>query len=160
MKLQITILLVFIASLGFAQTSIKKNSIDSGGIISQSGNITMLSTIGEIAVQENTNANVYISEGFIGPDITSVLKIEQFLPMTNVSIFPNPAVDFLNVSFLEPTNAVLILYDNSDKMVLKQSMKHLNHYKINMRNIIVGTYLLLIKSDEKQSYKSFKIIKK
>ena len=159
MKIQITILAVFMFSLAFAQTSIKKSGTDSGGQLSQNGNITMLSTIGEIAVQESSNTNVYISEGFIGPEIDLALRIDKYDEMIGVSIYPNPTVDFVNIDFANINDVDIVLYDSKGKKILTKSTSN-NKFKINMSNYIVGSYILLIKNEEQQLYKTYKIVKK
>ena len=56
--------IVFVASLGNAQ-SIEKFSIDSGGASASASGIQILYTIGEVNVAERTSATVSLSEGFI-----------------------------------------------------------------------------------------------
>jgi len=52
MKTILSILSILVFSLGFGQTLIKKSSISTGGGSATSGNIQVIYTIGETAVQE------------------------------------------------------------------------------------------------------------
>ncbi len=60
----LVVLTVFIVNITFAQT-IYKSSMDSGGGNTINGNIQLLYTIGEVNLQETTNGNISLSEGFI-----------------------------------------------------------------------------------------------
>jgi len=66
----IFILLLFVSQVSLAQ-SIYKSSIDNGGGSTVINNITILYTIGEVNVREATVGNLHLSEGFIGPSLSS-----------------------------------------------------------------------------------------
>ena len=66
MKTKFTLTLALLVALSNWGQSIVKSSIDSGGASVTAGNIEVLYTIGEVAVQETTAGNISISEGFIG----------------------------------------------------------------------------------------------
>jgi len=91
MKKISTIIAILTCFLNFGQTIIK-SSIDSGGETATNGGISILYTIGEVAIQETTIGTLHISEGFINP----VLKIKV-----------NPKV-FLQGPSLNPETAGLM----------------------------------------------------
>ena len=79
--------LLIALSLGFgvhAQT-IEKSSIDSGGGSAESGGVSIVYTIGEVAVQEANAGGVSVSEGFIGPEPKLDLLAKVYLqgPLLN-----------------------------------------------------------------------------
>ena len=159
MKTILITIALLMACLGFSQTRIKKSSIDSAGNLSQNGSITMLSTVGELAVQENTNANIYISEGFISPITHLTLNTDNYKMLKGVKIYPNPAVNFVNVEIDASNNIEIILYDETGKTIYQENTSMLNNFKINMSSYEFGTYLLLIKDEENKLYETYKIIK-
>ena len=58
-----------ISSLSNSQAQIKKSSIDSGGDSLNNGTLSMIYSIGEVAINEILNNNLSLSEGFIGKDL-------------------------------------------------------------------------------------------
>jgi hypothetical protein len=68
MKIIITIFLILLSQLAFAQT-IVKSSIDNGGESVSASGINIVYTLGEVNVQEYSTENSRISEGFISPGL-------------------------------------------------------------------------------------------
>ena len=64
MRKPFTFLILLTTFVGFSQTVIQKSIIDSGGAGATVGTTTIFYTLGEVAVQENTNGSTHISEGF------------------------------------------------------------------------------------------------
>ncbi|WP_136479899.1 LamG-like jellyroll fold domain-containing protein [Cognatitamlana onchidii] len=63
---KITTLTLIIGQLIYGQANIKISSLDNGGGIFQSGNMAVVSTVGEVSINEYTANTLEISEGFIG----------------------------------------------------------------------------------------------
>ena len=84
MKKTLTLFAMALVLFGQAQ-SIEKFSIDSGGGSVTAGGIQMLYTIGEVNVQEYSNATISVSEGFINGDLKIRINPKLFLqgPMLN-----------------------------------------------------------------------------
>jgi len=70
--------LILLPFLGSAQ-SIEKFSIDSGGASATAGGIQIVYTIGEVNVQEHSNATLSVSEGFINADFKIKIDPQVFL---------------------------------------------------------------------------------
>lgn len=87
------------ATICYCQT-IEKYSIDSGGATATEGNIQVLYTIGEVAVQEATAGNISISEGFIHSTLNIIINPIAFLQGPYDS--PASMTDDLRVSALIP----------------------------------------------------------
>ena len=158
MKKILIIIALLIAELGFSQLTIKKSSIDSGGATTSSGNTTMIYTIGETVVQENTQGNIYISEGFISPEMQESLAVSNYSALAGITIFPNPATDFVNLAFVTDADYSIQVYDVSGKSLA--SFQTAEDIRINLSNYSAGNYILLIKDEAKKLYQSYKIIKK
>lgn len=159
MKVKITILTIFMSSLGFSQTSIKKSNMDSGGEISIAGTIEIIYTIGELFVQENTNGTIHISEGFLSPEIQNTLGNTDYTPFNDIEIYPNPTVDYLNFNFFKNSNYLITITDFAGKKI-KSFTTHKNQYKINLANYSIGVYLILVEDLPNKKYKAYKIVKK
>ena len=157
MKKYITFILLLIVGLGNAQTTIKKSSIATGGNTATQGNITLISNIGEVAIKEQSNANISISEGFISPDIFQVLGVEDMGELTGIQIYPNPAIDYVKVLFEDEGNYQVDLFDINGKHISSFSVDNDIEKVINLKNLQAGTYLLLVKKDKQR--KVYKIIK-
>lgn len=82
-------LLIIILVLSYTKLihsqSIEKFSIDSGGASASAGDIEILYTIGEVAVQELSAGGVSVSEGFINAEFRILIDAEVFLqgPLIN-----------------------------------------------------------------------------
>ena len=157
MNKYITLILLLIVGLGNAQTTIKKSTIASGGNTAMQGNITLISNIGEVAIREQSNANINISEGFISPDIFQVLGVEDMGELTGIQIYPNPAIDYVKVLFAEEGNYQVDLFDLNGKHISSFSADNNIEKIINLKHLQAGTYLLLVKKNKQR--KVYKIIK-
>ena len=159
MRKTITILFFLIVELGFAQLTIKKSTIDSGGALTQSGQVTMLQTVGEVVVQENTTGTIHISEGFINADVLSALGVENYDFINDISIYPNPTVDLVNIHFENIENYEFLLTDLNGKQLLQQT-KYTDNFQIDLSIYENAVYFLAVINEDTKSYKMFKIIKK
>ena len=78
---------------------------------------------------------------------SSVLSIE-FEENSSVHIFPNPANNTLNISFIEPISGNLSLIDMSGKLVLERTLSKQKLVEINVSTCKKGIYLVLIKTNQ------------
>lgn len=85
MKLIYNLTATVLLSLVVNAQTIEKSSIDSGGTSADSGGISIVYSIGELAVQEASSAGVAVSEGFIGPEPKLDLLAKVYLqgPLLN-----------------------------------------------------------------------------
>ena len=160
MKKIITIVTILIVISSFSQTAIKKSSIDSGGASATNGTISMVYTIGEVAVQETTNGTTHISEGFIGTDMMSSLGLNDYTPLSGVQLYPNPAINFVTVSFSETSNYTITLYDLLGKEIATYQTQNSDTKQISLKQLPKAVYMLLITNDNTKQFTSYKIIKK
>ena len=123
-----------------AQT-IEKFSIDSGGASVTNGSIQVLYTIGEVHVQEASVNTIVLSEGFINPEASSTLSIENDVSL-GVKIYPNPVSQTLYISVNQTLESV-IMYDILGKEVY--ASRHSN--QIDVSHFKSGIYLLKIKTN-------------
>lgn len=144
------------------------------------GNTVNVTTTSQLVTQtftvsENANANFLFRVGAIGAgnnvwiddveivDLTtnSVMDLSSF---ENVTIYPNPANNFTNVSFNTKNIEILNIYiiDLTGKIILQRRnincISGMNTYQMNLKDIHSGIYFVKIESDNIS--KSFKLIKK
>jgi len=150
---------MLIVQLGFAQLTIKKSSIDSGGEVSANGDITMIYTVGEVVTQESNLGNILISEGFINPDFFAIVKVEvdEFDELEGVTVYPNPTVRYVNVEFVQNRQVQILLYNENGKIILQEKG---DRFRLDLSSVASGLYFMIVKDDEHQKYKSFKIVKR
>ena len=154
-----TIAFVLIINILSAQTSIKKSDISSTGNISTAGTVKVISTVGEIAVKENSQGTIHISEGFINPDLAQITNVKNYSKLNGMYIYPNPAIDYVNLSLPKTSNYQVSIFDINAKKIADYQIVQSNNYKIELQFLTEGEYLLVIKSEKLKQYKTFKLIK-
>ncbi len=159
MKILLTITMALTIFAGFGQISIKKSSISTDGNIVTRGNITVLYTIGEVVVQEKTIGNIHLSEGFIGPDLSELLGVENYGQLQAVQIYPNPVQTNLYINVPETQKYELYLYDLNGKQLLHNNIEEANQSAWNLSKQKTGIYLLIIIDRIHQKTGQYKIQK-
>jgi len=159
MKKLITLLTVLTISFSFGQTTIKKSSISSGGGIVTQGNTTVLYTVGEVVVQEQTVGNTHLSEGFIGPDMAALLGIEDYTQLDGVKAYPNPVQNNLNINLSDYNNYEIHLFDLNGKELLTVNIEDDIETQLNLSQFRTGMYIMTIIDKENKKASTIKIQK-
>ncbi|MEA2106001.1 MAG: T9SS type A sorting domain-containing protein [Bacteroidota bacterium] len=163
MKKTILILVVcLLCGYTFSQ-SISSQVIASAGEYSETSEIIVSWTLGEIAIETLESSTVILSQGFQQGyyEITSIEKLLE----NNVAIkvYPNPATDYIYISFEsdEIKSVVIELYDLEGKIILKGKRYHSEGpYKINLSGLSSSQYFLRISELSGKTVETFKIIKR
>lgn len=116
-------------------------------------------TIGEIVTElgKDTINNIDLTQGFQQAYI-SIVSIEDHIPDIDISVFPNPAVNYLNVNISDLSKVkTYALFDMSGKL-LKQQEIISNQFEISFSNFSSANYLLIFKN-EQQKLKTIKVQK-
>ncbi len=158
MKFTLTISLFFISFLGFSQ-QIVKESIDSGGGAASATGIKIVHTIGEVVVAEKSNGTLHVSEGFISPEFASYLDVENYTALGGVKAYPNPTMAVVNITFPEPQNYLIQVFDILGREVLQVRTDNVDNYLLNISNLQAETYMVLVKNTNSRQFKTFKIVK-
>ena len=148
-----------IAFSSFAQ-QIKKESIDSGGGVFSSTNITVIQTIGELAIAEKNNGGISISEGFISPEILNTAGIDSYGILYDIHAYPNPTQDWITIKLKKTGNYSVLIYNSNGKLVKTKTDIHTDNTTLNLQNLQNASYLIVIKDIDNQLFKTFKVIKK
>ena len=116
-------------------------------------------TIGEIVTElgNDTVNNIDLTQGFQQAYI-SIVSTENHITDIDIAVFPNPAVNYLNVNISDLSKVkTYAMYDMSGKMLLKQEIIS-NQFEISFSNLSSGNYLLIFKNDQ-QKLKTLKVQK-
>ena len=160
MKKIISILVLLLTiSLGFSQTAIKKSSISAEGGSATVGNTTIIYSVGEVAVQEATQGNTHLSEGFIGPDILNITGVADYGELQDINVYPNPVVTDLHITFDTESNYYIYLFDINGKQLVQQSGNYQDEILVDMSSYQTGVYLLVIADRKNKQRKIVKITK-
>ena len=116
-------------------------------------------TIGEVVTElgRDTINNVDLTQGFQQSYI-SIVSVENHDLNIDIMIYPNPAVDYLNVmvSDIDKANNYF-MYDMSGKLI-RQEIINDKEFKIGFSTLSSGNYMLVF-TDEERKLKTIKVQK-
>lgn len=104
-------------------------------------------------------AYAYETEGnkLINAGETENLSVRDNLNEIDISIFPNPSQDYLNISMnseiLEPH--VVQIFNLNGKMVFNKSIKNFHEIRLNINDLASGRYYLLFRSNKRTISREF-----
>ncbi len=158
MKKIISIISILIVGFAYGQTTVKKSCISTSGGSHINGNVSLTYTVGEVAIQEKTQGNIQLSEGFITPDIYTTTGIEAYGELYGIQIYPNPVQTDLQIKLPAYQTFEIYLFDlNGKKITGTQTDKTI--YSLNLTDLPASIYMLIIVDRNYKQYKSFKINK-
>lgn len=132
-----------------------------GGDATGSGGTSSYS-VGQVVYITNTGSNGSIAQGVQQPyEITVVTNLDEAaIIQLELSAYPNPAVDFLNLNIgeFEKNNLSYQLYNVAGKLLENKKIEQ-RLTKINMEKLPKAIYFVKV-TRNKTSIKTFKIIKK
>jgi len=145
--------------LGLGALHAQEAVLATGGEASGSGG-TVSYSVGQVVYTTNTGANGSVASGVQQPyEITIITGIE--LPEINLelSAFPNPTTDFLNLKIgnYEHEKLSYQLYDMQGKLLEDKDIVE-SGTTIKMQSLPTSTYFLQV-TDMQKIVKTFKIIK-
>ncbi len=159
-KMMFFFFMLFIYGQVFAQKLIPDIISSGGGLLTNTG-IKMSYTIGEPVTSLISNSTSILSQGFQQnwENGTSFLENRDNL---KVNVYPNPFIDFINISWKEDNSKSMIieLFDLNGKLLSQQEVANLSIGKqINLTNYQEGIYLLKITTLPEKQTLTFKIHK-
>ena len=155
-----SLVLFLFLSHSYGQTQIKKSNISTGGGSTSTGDITVIYSVGEVAVQEKIQGNTHLSEGFVGPDLNAVLGVNDYGVLSGFYVLPNPVKDRLYIRWEHPGDYEIYLFDLNGKELLNSKVTSQEETSYNLSKYASAIYLLFVIDREKQLSKQIKIIKK
>ena len=160
LKTNFLFLFLLTLTLGYGQVNIKKNSISTAGGSATVGNTSLTYAIGEVAVQENTQGNIHLSEGFIGPDIISAVGIEDYGELSGIGVYPNPVDTYLNIELSSAIDYEIYLYDINGKQLLYTGSTGETRKQLDFSTYKRAVYMLIVVDRKNHKRKIIKIQKK
>lgn len=137
--------------------------IATSGNVSQQSNASISYTIGEPVIQTATNGNTILTQGYQQPHYNITLLPQYQNTAPNITVFPNPTTDHLQLTFdiAKETKVIISLIDAVGKQLQKQSYQAFPKtiLSLPMQQVAAGKYILTIELPELSSQKSFEIIK-
>ena len=114
-------------------------------------------SIGEVAVETYTNESNVLTQG-LHQSIYTVLAVEDNAIKLNMSVYPNPVTDIVNIKAKNLNDYQLILSDVNGKQLLVKQVSNASSL-LDLSNYRRATYYLSINQNGKL-LKTYKIIKK
>jgi len=151
---------ILLLAFGTAGLHAQETVPATGGDASGSGGSSSY-TVGQLFYTTITGTNGSVTQGLQQPyEISVITGIEEAKGIDlNVSAFPNPTTDVLNLEIgnYDNTNLSYQLFDMQGRMVVSKKITG-DHTSIGTGNLVSATYFLRVLEDNKE-IKSFKIIK-
>lgn len=138
--------------------SLSPQVISTSGASFANGSNQLDWTLGELSTSSLTNGSNSISQGFHQTNL-NVTSIDNFDDTYRLTIFPNPAIDILQIQFEKANEKNLIeLYSTEGKLLLTQESNYATLCQIDMSKYDIGTYLVKIHNKNTKG-KSYRIVK-
>lgn len=151
---------LFLLGLGLINLQAQESVNSSGGeALGNGGSVSY--TVGQVAYGTNTGTNGELTEGVQQAyEIFVTTGIEEMDVILNISAYPNPTTDFLQLKIESEKmkNLSFQLYNINGKLLQNKKITG-TESQINMTGLVSAIYFVIVLS-ENQIVKSFKIIKK
>lgn len=150
---------LLLGGLGYGQ-SVSPEVTASAGEHFTGTNAQLSWTIGELMVETYTMGSNQLTQGFHQTNLI-VTAVGDFADSFQVSVFPNPTIDVLNVTWSEISGPLtLSLYDATGKPLLQQQALDQTMSKmVDLSTYAAGSYYLHLSNQESKTIKTFKILK-
>lgn len=126
---------------------------------------TILDSYGDggttVTLKDSDNTTIYYTNGGFGSGETTkfasngILGVSDLL-MENISIYPNPAQDILNITNAE--NANIQIFDMLGRLIISKENISLNE-QVNVTGLTVGAYFIKISKEGNMTTKKFIVSK-
>ena len=153
---------ILVISLFVLNASLQAQEViaSAGGYNTATG-ITLSWTLGETIIPSYpVNNGLQLTTGFQSV-LRTVIVEENIDTPVKVTVFPNPASDYLNISFAEPLDAEvnLVLFDTEGKLFKNQVIEAAtSEFQLNFQDLPSGIYFLkLTKGKLSNVYKVVKL---
>ena len=160
MKKQIFLFATFFTALAATAQEV----VASQGETYSNANGSIDFTVGEVIINTGSNGTNDLTQGFHQTN-WNFLGVEDFAPDYQVTIFPNPTQDVLNIKTSVFENVTYTLYDAQGKLVL-QNILSAEQTPIQVSQLAPGSYSLELIFEEgnegslsSPKRKNFKLIK-
>jgi len=160
-KLEIITCVLLSGSLSASAQSISPEVIASAGQHFENGSSQLSWTLGEIAIETYAASGNIITQGFHQTQLTVTTVEETSSPSIDVSVFPNPTSQLLNIRVSENHPSLLIsLFDMHGKLIMDAKMgSSEKQVQLNVSQLAMANYILRIKDQNGSCHSTHKINK-
>ncbi|MDD3875653.1 MAG: T9SS type A sorting domain-containing protein [Bacteroidales bacterium] len=149
--------LMFLGTALFSQT-IQNSVISNAGTTATAGGVRIDYTLGETVVETFSAGGNTLTQGFHQTNLT-ITAIENVELFAEISIYPNPSKDFVNIDIPADYDLLdITLYDVLGSLINKQTEVS-GSVTLDVTNISVGTYYLQVINPINRELKTFKLVK-
>ena len=151
LRLYPILILFFSFSIQIIAQDLDHYVIGSDGGHSRNNQFSLDYTIGEVVTEfgEDTLNNVHLTQGF-QQTMLAIVSVEEHVQEIEIDVYPNPAVDYLNVSI--PTleeDMQFALFDMQGKLIEQQKINN-QAFTIGFSNMSTGNYLLVFTNKDQR----------
>lgn len=159
MKFLTVVSLAVLPFVGMAQ-SISPEVIASAGEHFDNGTVQLSWTLGEVMIDTYDNGTNILTQGFHQTELT-VTAIEREVVDIDMSIYPNPTSEFLNIDFGRNDKDInLQLYDMGGKLIHKDVINaYQTKYVLPMQSVATGKYLIQMQSEDGKVNTTHQVVK-
>jgi len=125
--------------------------IGSDGGHSRNNQFSLDYTIGEVVTEfgQDTAKGVHLTQGF-QQTMLSIVSVEEHVEDIEIDVYPNPAVDYLNVSIpVLQEDMQFALFDMQGKLIDQQKINS-KAFTIGFSNQATGSYLLVFSTKDQR----------
>jgi hypothetical protein len=159
MKKMLITVIMLTAILSHGQ-ALRKSSLSAGGGSGESaGGMYLAYAVGEIGVREAVSGNLYLSEGFIGPDLYAIMDVEGYQILTGIKLFPNPVKKDLHLNFSYPADYEIRIYDLGGKEIYSTLAENAGRFTVDVSSFRAGTYVIGIADRKSKKFAALKFVK-
>lgn len=142
----------------FGHFSNAQEVLSSAGDATTSGSGYIQYTIGEPVIETGSGGSTKVTQGF-HQTTWKFLGLQDELPDVQVSIYPNPMLEELNLTISDISQMEgFIIYDNTGRVVCEGKIEA-EKTAINVTAFAAGQYQLVLKDVQHQISKSYSLIK-
>lgn len=160
--ISISIILLFSVVLAVnGQSDARKIVVATSGDQYTAGNVQLNWTIGEVAIQAVKSPRNQITQGYHQGDYAINNVFERNIHRFDVSIYPNPSADFVQIDLKDlDRKVVLELYDLTGQLLISAALSEADQqYELDLRSLTASSYVLKLSSLDAEYLSSYKIIK-
>jgi hypothetical protein len=155
----LTVILVFAGFALYGQQISSDVIASSGDNFTSSSGISLSFSIGECVTETFSGSTVILSQGFQQGyyEVVSLSVNENI--QVDMNVFPLPATDFITIELGEQGEKYYAeIYDINGRIVLSEELTS-ESTNLNLMNFSLGTYILVITDNKRNTLKSMQIIK-
>ena len=114
-------------------------------------------TIGEVVIATGTDGNNDLTQGFHQTNWNFV-GLEDHNPDIELSVYPNPIDNKLNIETNAFENMNYIMYDAAGRIVMENQLTDVKT-QVQSGHLLPASYTLVIQGENKENIKTFKLVK-